>query len=149
MKKITVILIALFYIGTISAQNIKGKWQKNSNVVGSGLGETYCFYENGKFEFILSQYLYLNTIISFEGTYEIKDNEICFTISSRKERVGAHIEQGSPAWQDNWVLEGGEIKEIKQEPVKYCFDFSFSMKENKSIITIGNSSYFKIRKEDE
>ena len=151
MKKHKIVLLLFLFLGTnLSAQNIVGIWQINSAIVGSGLDESYRFYENGEFEFIVSQFLYLNNIISFSGTYIIQGNQICFVITSRKERAGTYIEQGSPAWQDNWILEGDDIKEIKQDTAKpYCFGFSLKKEGEQSIIQIGNATYYKLKKEDE
>jgi hypothetical protein len=151
MKKNMIFLLTLLLIGVnVSAQNVIGIWQKGSDIVGSGLGEAYHFFENDKFEFSVSQFSYLNNIISFRGTYKIQNNQICFIIESRKERVGTHIEQGSPAWQDNWIIEGGEIMLVKQDTTQfYYFDFSFQNDNEQATLKIGNSVYYKISKENE
>ena len=150
MKKSRVILLVLLLLVTnLSSQNIVGTWQINSEIVGSGLNESYRLFENGNFEFVVSQYSYLTNLVSFNGIYKIQNNQICFVITSRKERVGTYVTQGSPAWQGNWILEGDDIKEVKQDSVTYCFDYSLTSKENQSILQIGNTTYYKIRKEDE
>lgn len=137
-------LLGFFSVTNSSSQNIIGLWQRDSNIVGSGTNETYHFFENGKFEFCVSQYLYLNTIISFQGIYKINNDQICFVIKSRKEIVGGQIEQGSLGFQDNWVISGSTIKEIKQDSIPYNFNFSIEVKEKKTVLQIGNTTYYKV-----
>lgn len=144
--KIYFITLFLFLSGMgMQAQNITSAWQRDTHNVGSGLKETYCLSDDGSFEFILSQYLNLNTIISFKGIYKIQDGKICFTITSRKEMVGGRIVKGSLDFEDNWVIEGGEVKEIEQKPEKHCFDFEYKPGNHPAMV-IGNTIYYQIDK---
>lgn len=143
------LIIGLLRDVDVLSQSVIGSWQRDADLIGSGTGEMYKFHKDGKFQFFISQYIYMNSILSFSGTYVVKDGRICFKIIEREEIIGGHIEQGSLGFQDNWVLEGGTIEKVKQDSiVNYCFDCKLDHdNNNRTVMQLGNAKYYKIKDE--
>ncbi|NLI37599.1 MAG: hypothetical protein GX416_13955 [Bacteroidales bacterium] len=118
MKKIVaIIIIAIESIPLGYSQIPNGFWQNGTSKIEVKLNAGYFFSKNHKFEYIISEYDGLNPIITFGGTYSIKNKNIKFYITYVKKRIGGKLSRDSQyRLNDSWAFIGGKILKIELKP---------------------------------
>lgn len=126
MKRELIILIYILSLicinqntqAQITKKQLNGTWQAESPDIGSGYGELYKFYLDGKFSYSPSENDGLKRIISIKGTYEIKGKELLLTTTSTEEKVGGNLTRVPfITTNDSWAIKEAKLVEVKLNPV--------------------------------
>lgn len=145
--KLLISFLLLFVLTTQKNNNpdlLIGTWQINSDIVGSGLMDSYCFYPNSKFTYLLGSDE-MRTIISFSGIYKIDSARIYFRILNETIIKDPVIQKGSPGFQGGWVLNGTDIITIpSNDSSEQVASFFMQTNQSPETIMISHDTYYKV-----
>jgi len=162
MKKSFFILFALVHLFSfvksqnkvdsallISKAEIVGIWQFNSRQVGSGLGETFQFFNNGRFIYSYNPIDDTRNIIKLEGIYRLEGKRLFLTIKSRIQRLGGKIEVGGAGTDEYLFVFGNDSTKRIVEMNPKELDPLLLLKNNNTTagllsIKVNNRTYFKL-----
>ena len=126
--------------------NIVGTWQRNTSLVGSGLGQNFQFFSDDSFVFNIGDDRDdVRDIIQLKGTYRLTKNMLYFTITSRK-IVEGPIEISDPGISLNiFNIGGGKVREVPEKNPKEISDPCYITLFSKAHIKIDQEQYYKVK----
>ena len=130
----------------LTSDEIIGKWQRDSKIVGSGMNQYIHFFPNGDFHMDLgNDGDDLRTVIELDGKYRIVQDSLFFTITQKTIILGGEIATND--WDglqlSLFTIKNGKMKYIlisNPKELEPCF---ISLITNEHI-KINNEEYFKI-----
>lgn len=120
------LLIPTFFISVFLITNssfsqtedeLIGSWQA-SEVVASGYNDTYTFNENRTFIFIFNQMDCAKRDVSFEGFWNLLNNEIELTLTAKTILVGGYYQVSGGSCASDSMLIGAELIKVNIEPAE-------------------------------
>jgi len=134
----------------IEKDDLMGVWQRDSKRVGNGLEQNFRFFNDGTFVVHFSNDNEDSRgIYALKGKYRLVKNQLYLTIISRKVVEGGKIITAqSNETSYIFTIEGGTVKEIKENDPKELPDPIYVILKPDGHILLGNETYYKIRKED-
>lgn len=143
--KIINLFLLLNCVFIVQAQNIKGIWQKDSPLIGSGYSQNYQFKNEEDFEYNTSEFDFLNRVRTIGGKYQIKQDTIFFTLEYIIECCGGTIERSLiTSLNNSWAINDCKTQKTffqKKETWSAVFKFDESDPNNK-FIKIDNDIYY-------
>lgn len=132
---------------SIGISGLIGRWQRNTNMVGNGLGQNFQFFKDSSF------ILHLGDdgddarrVVSLKGKYLIKKDALFFTILSQTEIIGGKVAVDPDAYGLSFHIFNIDSGKLVEFPVKNpiveapCYITII----NKSCIKLDNETYYRI-----
>lgn len=140
------IIFLIFISGFIYAQNsvLIGTWQVQDTLIAAGMGDTYRFYNDGRFNFDFGSFNYNARFINVSGTYFIQGKYMTFEVDRTVESKGGEISFGDDESDYNsWTIVNDKYTVTKLNKKK-LFRVTYKLSDNKKKLTIAGLQYFKI-----
>lgn len=130
----------------ITKKEFIGTWQRNSKIVGNGMGQNFEFFDNGRFILNLgSDADDIRNTIQLKGTYRLEKDKLYFTITSKT------VVDGNIGIADMGVsfsifeLVDAKVKEIQLPNPKELADPCYITIIEDQHIKINNEVYYKVK----
>jgi hypothetical protein len=133
-----------FRISTIDVKYLIGIWQADTTLDGAAWLDSYQFYSNNNFVFNFNEYNSNKRILRLSGTYKLVNDTILFVVKKIYVLEGGVLERGSPAWENEWLFDNPQIKEVKIERKFYAPIKKLKNNSNYPCVLIEFRKYFKL-----
>jgi hypothetical protein len=129
----------------LTNQYLIGIWQEGYDVVGSAYLDSYCFFQNNRFEFWPTPYNGLNIVVTIKGSFKLIKDTIIFMPDTLFEKVNGDIVRDRLTTMSNsWSIDNCDLKNIKVNSKPQSATIKSSNTENKEIILIDGKQFFKV-----
>jgi hypothetical protein len=130
----------------LSKKDLVGLWQRNNEIVGSGLLENFEFFENDTFVLNLGDMSEdARSIVKLKGKYRLVKDKLYFTITSKTVLEGPIELTDGGISLNLFSITNGKLKEAPElnpkEQTDPCYITLFSSKH----IKLNNEVYFKVK----
>jgi len=132
----------------ISKKDIIGRWQINSPHTGDNPLENFQFFRNGTFIYNYETEDDTRNIFQLNGKYRMEKNQLFFTVTSRKERIGGGLETGAVGTNEYlFVFDNDSTRVVRyKKPKELDPLFILDVKKTTEFfkIKINNRIYYKL-----
>lgn len=128
----------------VTKAQLVGIWQRDSYVVGAGLGCYFQFFKDGRFAWHTNEYDEVHRIKSVNGTYRTDGYFIYIKMKYTHELQGGTLEFNETAFKSGlFYLENGKCVDV---PVKdSTTEYAWTLKKGKGKgIVIQDGKYYKV-----
>ncbi|MFI5148114.1 MAG: hypothetical protein ACHQRM_00160 [Bacteroidia bacterium] len=130
----------------LSKSDLVGVWQRDNELVGSGLAQNFEFYDNNTFVLNLSSMSDdLRDIIQVKGKYRLAEDKMYFTFTSRVIREGKIELTDGGISLNLFEIKSTKVKEIPEPNPKELVDPCYITLISNKQIKLSNEVYFKVK----
>lgn len=147
MKTILLLILFVLFFYAGNSQNIIGRWQANTALVGEESDDNYQFFADGTFRFNLDGEGKLVRVSQFGGTYKVMANKIILTPSYYVEETGGYLTRtGAEPGTAEWAFVNAKYNKVQLEKtIKQELPFKVYKNKNSTILEIDSAKFYKIQ----
>lgn len=147
MNKFICIILFVFFSNITNAQNIIGRWQAYTPIIGNEIDDNYQFFTDGTFFFNPDGQGKLSKVLKLCGTYKIISSSIVLTPTYYVEQTGGFITRtGAEPGTADWAFVDGKESLVKiNKIIKQELPFKIYKIKGRAVIEIDFNKFYKIQ----